>query len=79
MNHIGFEIGHPQTERLGPGWLCFSTAVRKPNATEDGSPGINDPDGAIQEYGIREYRRKQDSFLKNGTEKRKHTYIKTIQ
>ena len=46
MNHIGFEIGHLQTERLGPGWLCLVPAAHKPNVTEDGSPGINDPDGA---------------------------------
>ena len=44
-------------------------AAHKPNVTEDGSPGIDDPDGAIQEYGTREHHRKQDGFLKNGTEK----------
>ena len=48
----------------------FSTpGIRKPEVTEDGSPGIDDPDGAIQEYGTREHRRKQDSFLENRTEK----------
>ena len=70
MNHIGFEIGHLQTERLGPGWLCLVPAAHKPNVTEDGSPGIDDPDGAIQEYGIQEHHRKQDSFLENRVEKR---------
>ena len=69
MNRIGFEIGHPQTEHLGPRWLRFIHATRKQKVKEDGSPGIDDPDGAIQEYGTREHHRKQDGFLKNGTEK----------
>ena len=76
MNHIGFEIGHLQTERLGP--YVLVPAARKPNVTEGGSPGIDDPDGAIQKYGIQEHHRKQGSFLENRAEKR-NTHIKTVQ
>ena len=49
--------------------LVSMPGIRKPEVTEDGSPGIDDPDGAVQEYGTREHHRKQDGFLKNGTEK----------
>ena len=69
MNHIGFEIGHRKRNiSVHISYVSISDAHR-PKVTEDGSPGIDDPDGAVQEYGTREHHRKQDGFLKNGTEK----------
>ena len=62
-------VTHKRDISVHFGYVSISNA-RKPKVTEDGSPGINDPDGAIQEYGIQEHRRKQDSFLENRAEKR---------
>ena len=60
MNRIGFEIGHPQTEHPGQRWLCFICAARKPKLTEDGSPGIDDPDWD-KEPGL-DYSQYEDEF-----------------
>ena len=69
VSHARFESGPPVNETLRHALAIFSISdARKLEGVEDGSPGINDPDGAIQENGTRERRRKQDCFLENRTE-----------